>query len=65
MTKSPNKMMGKFLGFTLKWFVRLGRWALTAAAFLAPAVALATPVYADLYVFGDSLSDTGNFFNKC
>ena len=62
MTKSPNKMMGKFLALTLKRFVPLGGWALTAAALLAPAVALATPVYSDLYVFGDSLSDTGNLY---
>lgn len=63
MTKFGNKVMSRFLASTLKWWVPSGRWALgLAVVLLAPAIALATPVYSGLYVFGDSLSDTGNLY---
>lgn len=51
-------MQGKCKSLRLKT-AGLGAFWLTAAAML-PLPTLAAPMFSDLYVFGDSLSDTGN-----
>ena len=38
-------------------------WAAAAVAALAASAPAAAGPYSSLYVFGDSLSDTGNLFN--